>query len=366
MSVVTPETRAYNQLSPELYRYGIINTPHSEIVTGIMRHRVFVKYETEQVTGSFKSRGAHNAIAELVRENPTVELVTASAGNHGAGIADAARRWGIPATVFVPADTPEGKKTNIRSLGGDFVQLVEVEGLFEDASDAAVQVAEQGGNAVYIPPFNSEAVMKGQGTIVSEILRDQPHIDRVFVPVGGGGLLAGSVIAAEQYPHVQIVGVQLSGNDSAEQSVRAGRRVPASKVNTLCEGSAVAMIGELPFTVLSSAYNRGKLSFVTVSAADIGQQVEAECRRREALEMHYDEHAWTHFPETTALLSLAGAHVFNAEHPELSSEQWSCVLTGSNSSDEKLDACHQAYLNQQSVGKNIASRACSIVSRPFC
>lgn len=352
---------------PEIYRHGGVRvTPHYELTTGL-HHDIWIKDEGQQVTGSFKARGAHYAIARLAaQDNPQLRLITASAGNHGAGVADAARCWNLPTTVYVSAAAPRCKKDNIVTLGEGYVELREVDGSFDDAQAAALRAAESTANAAYVPPFNCDEVITGQGTCAQEILVSRPDVTHIFVPVGGGGLLAGTLRATSEYTDVHIVGVQFEGNNSAEQSVLHNEIRPATNLSHLCEGSAVSRIGELVYPILRHAYMAGRLSFVTVSAADIGEQIDHECRRRESLLPLYKDAAWDTFSETTGFMSLAGAYVWARQNPSDPKGKWSCITTGSNGSDELLSTCHQAYLQREHSRKGIAQRACNIVSRPFC
>jgi threonine dehydratase len=194
---------------------------------------VYLKLETHQRTGSFKLRGAYNAAASLAPEERARGLVTASAGNHGQGLALAAALLGARATVYVPADAPEAKKQRIARHGA---HLSEVEGGYDDADRAArAHAAEHG--AVFVHAFSDPAVVAGQGTVGLEVARALPAVRTFVVPVGGGGLIGGiGVVARALGSGVRVVGVQSERTAAMHASLAAGRPVSPAYGPTLCEG----------------------------------------------------------------------------------------------------------------------------------
>jgi threonine dehydratase len=195
---------------------------------------VHLKLETQQRTGSFKLRGAYNAIASLSAVKRERGLVTASAGNHGAGVALAASLLGVRATVFVPRDAPEGKKRRIARFGAE---LREMEGGYDGAHHAAETHARRTG-ASFVHPFSDPAVVAGQGTVGLEIFEDLPGVRTVVVPIGGGGLVGGIGIVARALGrgNVRIVGAQTEETRAMHASLEAGRLVSPPYGATLCEG----------------------------------------------------------------------------------------------------------------------------------
>lgn len=196
---------------------------------------VHLKLECWQVTHSFKVRGAVNAIAGL---DPAVRrrgLVAASAGNHGLAVAFAAALHDARATLFVPGSAPQAKKARIRELGAE---LVEVEGIYDDAARAARAFARDRG-AHLVHAFDDPAVVAGQGTVALEILEALPAVREIVVPVGGGGLAAG-VGAAVGAPagDVRVLGVQSTATRAMHDAFRAGHTVPSPDGPTLCDGLA--------------------------------------------------------------------------------------------------------------------------------
>ena len=194
---------------------------------------VHLKLETQQRTGSFKLRGAYNAIASLSAEARAQGLVTASAGNHGQGVALAASLLGAAALVFVPRSAPDAKKRRIARWGAE---LHETDGGYDEAHHAAEAYAERSG-ATFVHAFSDAAVVAGQGTVGLEILQELPEVRTIVVPVGGGGLAGGVGIAARALGSgIRIVGVQTEQTRAMHASLQAGRLVSPPYGSTLCEG----------------------------------------------------------------------------------------------------------------------------------
>ena len=165
------------------------NTPclKSRTFSGELRTNAYFKYETLQLTGSFKVRGAYNKIGSLSSEELSRGVITASAGNHAQGVAFSASQAGAPSTIVMPKTTPLIKIENTRRLGGRVVLAGEV---FDEAYEEALSIASREG-LVFVHPFNDPLVIAGQGTIGLEILEQVPNVDAVVVPIGGGGLFSG-------------------------------------------------------------------------------------------------------------------------------------------------------------------------------
>ncbi|HEX2079299.1 MAG TPA: pyridoxal-phosphate dependent enzyme [Longimicrobium sp.] len=194
---------------------------------------VWLKLETQQRTGSFKLRGAYSAVASLPAERRARGLVTASAGNHGQGVALAASLLGARALVFVPAEAPEAKKRRIARWGAE---LREVEGGYDEAHHAAEAYAAATG-ACFVHAFSDPAVVAGQGTVGLEIVQDLPGVRTIVVPVGGGGLAGGiGIVARAMGSGIRVVGVQTHETAAMHASLSAGRLVSPPYGPTLCEG----------------------------------------------------------------------------------------------------------------------------------
>ena len=202
---------------------------------------VFLKLETAQPTGSFKLRGAFNALAAMDDATRSRGVVASSAGNHGLGVAYAARHFGIPATIFVPRSAPRVKKEGIAALGAT---VDDSEPDYDAAMAAAIRLSKVRG-APFINPCLGETLLAGQGTVGLEIIEDLPDVESIVVPVGGGGLLGGiGSIVRRVAPHVRILGAQSVNTAAMASSLAAGRIVEIASVPTLADGLAGQIDGE--------------------------------------------------------------------------------------------------------------------------
>lgn len=194
---------------------------------------VHIKFECWQRTGSFKVRGAFNAMALLQRSRGKSGIVTASAGNHGQAVALAASRAGLRCLVFVPNAAPEAKKSRIRDFGAE---LNDRYGSYDEAEDAALEHAA-GNDLHFLHPFSDPAVVAGQGTVGLEILEQLPEVRTVIVPVGGGGLAAGVGIACAERG-VRVLGAQSDRTRNMHDALAAGALVDVPVQPTLADGLA--------------------------------------------------------------------------------------------------------------------------------
>jgi len=204
-------------------------------------NEVLFKREDLQPVFSFKLRGAYNKIVHLSEADASRGVICASAGNHAQGVALAARRRGIPAAIVMPRTTPQIKIDAVRDLGGE----IELAG---DDYDAACEHAlglARARRLTFIHPFDDPDVIAGQGTIAMEILRQHDeHIDAIFVPIGGGGLIAGVACYVKAlYPEIRIVGVEPEDAASMHASLAAGHRVTLERVGIFADGVAVKTVG---------------------------------------------------------------------------------------------------------------------------
>jgi threonine dehydratase len=209
-------------------------------------NRILLKREDLQPVFSFKLRGAYNKIAHLSDTAAGRGVICASAGNHAQGVALAAKRRRIPAVIVMPLTTPHIKVQAVIDLGGDVV----LEGDdFDQAYERALELARERG-LTFIHPFDDPDVIAGQGTIGMEILRQHPgdEIDAIFVPVGGGGLIAGIAAYVKYlYPQIRIVGVEPEDAAGMYESLHAGKRVALDRVGIFADGVAVRRVGEETF-----------------------------------------------------------------------------------------------------------------------
>jgi len=225
--------RARRRLAGHVYRTPLARSDWLSERTGA---EIYLKLECWQRTRSFKIRGAFNAALLLSPAERAKGLVAASAGNHGQGVALAARELGARATVFVPESAPATKKDRIVAFGAE---LREVPGIYDDAEAAALAYARETG-ATFLHPFADPAVIAGQGTIGIELLEDLPDLREVVVPIGGGGLITGigTVLRAAGAAGTRVVGVQSENTRSMYAAFEAGGPVEVAQGPSLADGLA--------------------------------------------------------------------------------------------------------------------------------
>ena len=205
---------------------------------------VSIKAENLQLTGSLKLRGAYNKISSLTDEEKAKGVIACSAGNHAQGVALSATKNGIHSTICIPAGAPLSKVEATRGFGGD---VVLVPGVYDDAYAKAVELTNEKGYT-FVHPFNDEKVIAGQGTIGLEILEQEPHVDAVFVAIGGGGLASGVACAIKSVkPDCKVYGVQAAGAPSMYDSINKGEIIELESVSTIADGIAVKKPGDLTF-----------------------------------------------------------------------------------------------------------------------
>lgn len=244
---------------------GIIN--HTDIVTAPPsffggQKDFYLKAENLQKTGSFKVRGAGNKIMSLTEEEKKRGVICSSAGNHAQGVALAASKLGIRATIVMPAGAPLYKVQATRAYGADVVLYGEA---YDDAYEKALEIAKEQGQ-VFVHPFDDPMIIAGQGTIALEILEDMPDCEAIIVPIGGGGLISGIAIAAKAInPKIKIIGVEPENAACMKQSKNAGAVCPLATANTIADGVAVKRPGILTYDICSRLVDE----IVTVTEAEI-------------------------------------------------------------------------------------------------
>ena len=228
---------------------------------------VYLKYENQQKTGSFKVRGAYNKIMKRYEEGGLQAVVASSAGNHAQGVAFAASRIGVPATIVMPRSTPIAKVSATKGYGA---KVVLHGAIYDEAYAKACEIVEQEG-AEFIHPFDDEDVIAGQGTIALEILSDLPFVDMVLVPAGGGGLVSGIAACIKQInPRIQVVGVQAEGADAIVSSFGKDTVQSSASVHTIADGIAV----KTPGSVTMGYINQYVDQMVTVSDEEIARRLQ--------------------------------------------------------------------------------------------
>ncbi len=250
---------AHERIRPFIKRTPVLASARLDAACG--GHLLF-KCENFQETGAFKSRGACNAVFSLTDSEAATGVVTHSSGNHAAALARAAQLRGITAHIIMPAGAPESKVRNVGSYGG-WITFCEANLTAREA--ACAQVAKRTG-ATIVHPFDDLRVAAGQGTAALELLEDEPDLDVILCPVGGGGLLCGTAVAAKAVrPGIKIIGVEPALADDVAQSFRAGRRISIPTPSTIADGLRTNCTGEKNFPIIQRYVD----DVVTVSEAGI-------------------------------------------------------------------------------------------------
>ncbi|MBX6366415.1 MAG: threonine ammonia-lyase [Rhodospirillales bacterium] len=245
MPVTIDDVRAAAEaIRGEVIRTPLVAAPALSAATGA---EIFLKLETMQATGSFKERGALTKLKSLETAQRRAGVIAMSAGNHAQGVAYHAQRLGIPATIVMPEGTPFTKVERTEAYGARVV--LRGEGLVE-ARRAAEEIAAAE-NLVLIHPYDDPLIIAGQGTIGLELVEDQPELDAVIVPIGGGGVIAGTAIGAKALrPEIEIIGVEAALYPSMHHAIRG--RPPEPGGQTIAEGIAVKEPGRLTRAIIEA------------------------------------------------------------------------------------------------------------------
>lgn len=287
----------------------IHHTPleYSETFSKMAGGKIYLKCENLQKTGSFKVRGALNMISRL-NITPNTRVFSCSAGNHAQGVAYAAAKRGVKAVIYMPLSTPIAKISATEGYGAEVV----LEGdIFDDAQTAAKRAcAEQ--NGVFIPPFDHEHIIAGQGTVGLEILDDMPETENIIVPAGGGGLLAGVALAVKSVdPKVKVYGVQAEGAPAIYRSFKSLAESDKS-IFTIADGIAVKTPGKLTMEYI----NRYVDDIVTVTDDEIAATVIALIERAKEI------------VEPAGAVGLTAA--LNNKISDIHGKNTVCLLSGGN------------------------------------
>lgn len=219
----------------------LIYSPNFSKETG---NEVYLKPENMQRTGAYKVRGAYYKISTLTDDERQRGLITASAGNHAQGVAYAASKYGVNATIVMPTTTPLIKVERTKELGAEVILAGDV---YDESYAHAMEVAEERG-LTFIHPFNDPIVAAGQGSITMEIVQELPLVDAILVPIGGGGLATGvSTLAKMLNPRIKVIGVEPEGAACMKASLEAGHVVKLPHVSTIADGTAVQEPGDQIF-----------------------------------------------------------------------------------------------------------------------
>lgn len=236
--------KAAERLSGVAHRTPVLTSRMADERAGA---KLFFKAENFQRTGSFKFRGAYNAIAALSPEERRRGVITYSSGNHGQALARSGSLLGAPIVVIMPDDAPEIKKTATRGYGAEVVTYDRFKASREEVGR---KLATERGLTL-IPPYDHDHVLAGQGTVVKELIEDFGPLDRIYVCMGGGGLLSGSLLSAKALaPDCALYGVEPEAGDDGRQSFRKGEIVRIEVPKTIADGAATAFLGGRTFPII--------------------------------------------------------------------------------------------------------------------
>ncbi|HWU67540.1 MAG TPA: threonine ammonia-lyase, biosynthetic [Stenotrophobium sp.] len=279
-------------------------------------NRVLLKREDTQAVHSFKLRGAYNKIAQLSAEDRARGVITASAGNHAQGVALAARKMGINAWIVMPRTTPGIKVESVRALGGKAILHGDA---YDDAREHAYALAAEKGMTM-VPPYDDADVIAGQGTVAKELLEQCADLDAVFVPVGGGGLLAGVAAYLKALrPSIKVIAVEPEDSNCFAAAMKAGRRVTLPQVGLFADGVAVRQIGEETFRVARHLVD----DTVLVSVDEICAATQ-DC--------FYENRT---LPEPAGALALAGLKRWVQDH-QVRGQALAAIVSGANVNFDRL------------------------------
>lgn len=223
------------------------NLIFSEYFSNQTGNKVYLKPENMQYTGAYKVRGAYYKISTMSEEARKKGLITASAGNHAQGVAFAAKKYGVKATVVMPTTTPLIKVNRTKGYGAEVVLYGDV---YDEACEYALKLAEEKG-LTFVHPFDDLDVATGQGSIAMEIIKELPTVDYILVPVGGGGLATGvSTLAKLLNPNIKVIGVEPAGANCLQASLKNGKVTTLPTVSTIADGTAVKTPGTKIFPYL--------------------------------------------------------------------------------------------------------------------
>jgi threonine dehydratase len=301
-----------------------------------LHNTVLFKREDQQPVRSFKLRGAYNKMAQLTQEQLAKGVICASAGNHAQGVALSASKLGARAVIVMPTTTPQVKIDAVRGFGGEVVLFGES---YSDAYGHALELQRQGG-LTFVHPFDDPDVIAGQGTVAMEMLRQVqtlgadkaaksgnksghisgPHLDAVFVAIGGGGLISGvaNYIKAVD-PRIKVIGVQMNDSDAMMQSVAAGQRVTLPDVGLFSDGTAVKLVGEETYRIASGLVD----GFMTVDTDAVCAAIK---------DVFVDTRS---IVEPAGALAVAAIKQYVATH-KTKGETYAAILCGANMNFDRL------------------------------
>ncbi len=287
---------------------------------------IFLKREDLQTVRSYKIRGAFNKIAQIPKEDLGKGVVCASAGNHAQGVAFSCSKLNIKGKIYMPATTPRQKIRQVEMFGKNNVEVVLTGDTYDAAESAALSDCRKSGMA-FIHPFDDEQIIEGQATVGLEILQDTNEpIDYLFIPVGGGGLMAGVGAYFKQVsPQTKIIGVEPAGAPSMQKSLEAGKVVELEEIDKFVDGAAVKKVGEISFLVCRKVTDQ----MVTIPEGRVCTKI-LELYNHDAIVM-----------EPAGALSIAALDLFKNE---IKGKNVVCIVSGSNNDITRMEEIKERSL----------------------
>ena len=291
---------------------------------------IYLKREDLQVVRSYKLRGAYNLMKSLSNEELSRGVVCASAGNHAQGFAFSCKKLKCRGVVFMPAITPQQKITQTKLFGEEYIEVRLTGDSYDDCAAAAHAYA-QTNNLVFVHPFDDPRIIEGQATVALEILEEQSHVDVLLVPVGGGGLSAGTGSYFKTFsPQTTIVGVEPEGAPSMKAALAAGHPVALNTIETFVDGAAVKRGGDITFSICRDVLDE----MVTVAEGKICTSI-LELYNRDAIVV-----------EPAGALSIAA---LDTCRQQIKGKTVVCVVSGSNNDIERMQEIKERSLQHEGL-----------------
>ena len=276
---------AAERLQGVAHRTPVLRSTTADALLGA---QLFFKCENLQRMGAFKFRGGYNTLAQFTPEQKKTGVLAFSSGNHAQAIALSARLLGMPAVIVMPEDAPAAKLAATRGYGAEVITF----NRFTESREEISQRIATERNMTLVPPFDHPHVVAGQGTAALELLQDQPDLDYLFVPLGGGGLLSGSLLAAKALaPNCKVYGVEPEAGNDAQQSLRKGEIVKIATPKTIADGAQTQALADLTFHII----RRDVTDILTANDEQLVESMRFYAERMKIV------------VEPTGALSLAGA-----------------------------------------------------------
>lgn len=333
MSLSASTTHGFDfQAAAERLRKVVIKTPLPLSISLSRRYgcNVFLKREDLQVVRSYKIRGAYNMMSHLPASQLLKGVVCASAGNHAQGFAYSCKKLGVHGTVFMPIITSKQKINQTKMFGENFIDITLIGDTFDDCLVAARSFTQENG-MVFIPPFDDPRIIEGQGTVGMEILAEEPQVDYMFIPVGGGGLASGVGTYFKTFsPHTQLIGLEPEGAPAMYRSLQAGRPVTLDQIDRFVDGAAVKRVGDLTFSICREVLNDVRLV--------------AEGKICTTILQLYNEEAIV--VEPAGAMSIAALDDFAAE---IKGKNVVCIVSGGNNDIDRMQEIKERSLQYEGL-----------------